>query len=121
MSLSLTLDRTGGALHVRSCRWRRRGFSQRDMDVEPGTARRLRVDRDLAAEMTHPLAHADEPEPTLALDLPRVEPTPVIDDLQGDRVRSPTQCDLGLLGAAVLDGISQPLLRDAIETHGRIR
>jgi len=88
---------------------------QRDTDVEPGTARQLRVDRDLASEIAYPLAHADEPESTLALDLPGVEPTPVIDDPQGDRVRGPTQHDLGLLGAAVLDGVSQPLLRDAIE------
>src|SRR5262249_60685292 len=68
-----------------------------------------------------PLAHAAESEPTLALDLPGVEPTPVIDDPQRNRVRRPTQCDLGLLGTAVLDGIAQPLLRDAIQAHGRIR
>ena len=79
------------------------------------------LDRDLTAERTHPLTHADEPEPTLALDLPGVEPTPMINDPQVDRVRSPTQRDLGLLGAAVLDGISQSLLGDAIEAHGRIR
>src|SRR5262245_55731503 len=93
-----------------SYRWLRhghdRGFRLRDTDVEPGAARRLRVDRDLTAEVTHPLAHADEPEPTLALGPPGVEPPPVIDDPQGDRVRGPAQCDLGLLGAAVLDGIS---------------
>ena len=104
-----------------SHRWRQRGLPQGNADVEPGTARRLRVDRDLASERTHPLAHADESEPTLALDLPGVEPTPVIDDPHRNRVRSPTQCDLGLLGAAVLDGISQSLLGDAIEAHGRIR
>ena len=45
----------------------------------------------------------------------------MIDDPQVDRVRSAAQRDLGLLGAAVLDGISQSLLGDAIEAHGRIR
>src|SRR5207245_10653867 len=79
-----------------SYRWCLRSFSQRDTDVELGAARRLRVDRDLAPEVTHALAHADEPEPALALDLPGVEPTPVIDDPQGDRVCSLTQRDLRL-------------------------
>src|SRR2546425_11800244 len=115
-------SRTRGRFTRVSYRWcLRGGFSQRDTDVERGAARRLRVDRDLTAERTHPLTHADEPEPTLALDLPGVEPTPMINDPQVDRVRSPTQRDLGLLGAAVLDGISQSLLGDAIEAHGRIR
>src|SRR5881628_2974687 len=114
-------SRTRGRFTCGSYSRRLHGFPQRDTGAEPGTARRLRVDRDLASEMTHPLAHADEPEPTLALDLPGVEPAPVIDDPQGDRVRSPTQRDLDVLGATVLDGISQPLLRDAIEAQGRIR
>src|SRR5436190_22919841 len=114
-------SRTRGRFTRVSSRWCLRGFSQRDTDVELGAARRLRVDRDLASERTHPLTHADEPEPTFALGPPGVEAPPVIDDPQGDRVRSPTQYDLGLLGAAVLDGISQTLLRDAIQAHGRIR
>src|SRR5437867_30543 len=114
-------SRTRGRFTRGSYRWCLRSFSQRDTDVELGAARRLRVDRDLASERTHPLTHADEPEPTLALDLPGFEPTPMIDDPQVDRVRSAAQRDLGLLGAAVLDGISQSLLGDAIEAHGRIR
>src|SRR5262245_31611622 len=104
-----------------SRRRRLRGLPQRHMNAEPGTARRLRIDRNLASEVTHALAHADEPEPALALDLPEVESIPVIDNPQDDRVRCRTQRDLGLLGAAALDRISQPFLRDAVEARGHLR
>src|SRR5882762_5527221 len=66
-----------------SHRFRRRASPRkRDTNLDPGTIRWLRIDRDVASEMKYPLAHADEPESALAVDRPGVEPDAVIDDLQ---------------------------------------
>ena len=96
-------------------------FRQRDKNVKPGSRRRLRVDRDLASEMKHPLAHAHQPKPPLALDQRGVETSTVIDDPQRDHVRVPAQLDLDMLRTAVLDGIRQRLLGDAIHAHSNLR
>lgn len=50
-----------------------------------------------------------------------VEADAVIGDQQEDRIRAARQIDPGVPGAAVLDGISQPLLDEAIQAHGRVQ
>src|SRR6266542_3888938 len=70
--------------------------------------------------MKHTLSHADEPEPCPTLDPPRVEPDAVIHDPQGYRIGASRQIHAEVLGAAVLDGISQPFLHEAIEAQRRI-
>jgi len=61
-----------------------------------------------------------KPEPALDLHKLGIEPNAVVDDPQRDRVRGRGQRDLGVLRAAVLDGIAQRFLRDAIEAHRRV-
>src|SRR5262249_60598806 len=95
--------------------------AQREPDVDPGAARRPRVDGDRAAKMKYPLTHADQPEPFLALDQRGVESGAVIDDSQRHRIRACPDVHRGVVGAAVLDDIAQPFLHDAIEAHGRVR
>src|SRR5215470_6702874 len=95
--------------------------AQREPDVDPGAARRPRVDGDRAAQMKYPLTHADQPEPFLALDQRGVESGAVIDDSQGHRIGASPEVHRGVVGAAVLDDIAQPFLHEALEAHGRVR
>jgi len=83
--------------------------------VHPRTAPGLRVNDDLASAKKHALAHADEPEPVLALDQLGVEASAIIDDPQRDHVRGPAELDSDVLRAAVLGGIRQRFLGDAIQ------
>src|SRR5262249_8189765 len=94
---------------------------QWNTDADSRTRQRLRVDRDLAAEREYALAHADESETTLAGGQLGIEPGAIVDDPQRDHIVAPAQLDTGVLCAAMLDGIGQRLLRDAIETQSRLR
>src|SRR5215470_5580700 len=112
-------SKTRGRFTSVSCR---RGPSvQGNADGDPRAARRLRVDGELASEGEDALAHAHEPEPALALDRAGVEPGAVVDDREGDRLVYAVELHADVLRTAVLDGIGQRLLRDAIEAQGRLR
>src|SRR5215831_5642062 len=95
--------------------------AQRNTDADPRTVRRFRVDGELAPEREHALAHADESQPALANGQGVVEAGAVVDDTQSDRVGGPAQLDASVLRAAVLDGVRQRLLRDAIEAQRDLR
>src|SRR5215211_2731347 len=92
---------------------------QRDLRHHGGASAGLAADLKLAAEQRDPLPHAGEPHP-----LPRaahsrcrarVEPAPVVPNLQAYALPAPYQRDLGPGGCGVLARVGERLVGDPVE------